>query len=205
MDTIQTIFFDFGNVIAHFDHGRTVRRLAWREGLNEKFLHDILYAAPRIDDYERGAISTVDYVQQVYREAGLTSDEAYFRLVFGDIFTPIAAVCELIPRLAPHYRLVLASNTNDLHAVHFRPMFADTFRHFSHLVMSHEVRARKPDADFYERCQAHASCPARQCLFIDDRADNIEGGRRHGWKTIQLTDIETLRCGLREFGVYNGR
>src|SRR5262249_7526189 len=63
MDTIQTIFFDFGNVIAHFDHGRTVRRLSEREGLDEKFLHDILYAAPRIDDYERGAITTEIYIE----------------------------------------------------------------------------------------------------------------------------------------------
>src|SRR5262245_43049138 len=205
MDAIQTILFDFGNVISRFDHGKTVRRLAQREGLDETFLHDILYANPRIDDYERGAIPTADFIQQIYREAGLKSDEAFFRLAFGDIFTPIAAVCKMVPRLATRYRLVLASNTNDLHAVHFRPLFADTFRHFHYLVMSHEILARKPEADFYERCQAHAGCPAGRCLFIDDRADNIEGGQRHGWKTIHLTDIDTLQRGLREFGVYNGK
>jgi putative hydrolase of the HAD superfamily len=203
MDTIQTIIFDFGNVLAHFDHGKAVRRLAERERLDEAFLHDVLYAGPRFDDFERGMIATEVYIEQVYREAGLTSEEAFFRLTFGDIFTPVAAVCELVPRLATRYRLVLASNTNDLHAADFRPRFADTFRHFSHLVFSHEVRARKPDADFYERCQAHAGCAPACCLFIDDRADNIEAGRRHGWKTIHLTDFETLRRGLSRHGVYN--
>src|SRR5262249_60220302 len=99
------------------DHGRTVRRLAEREGLDEKFLHDVLYAAPRIDDYERGAISTADYIVQIYREAGLTSDETFFRLVFGDIFTPVAAVCHPIPRLAPRYRLGAAGEPQRLPAV----------------------------------------------------------------------------------------
>jgi HAD superfamily hydrolase (TIGR01509 family) len=203
MDGIHTIFIDFGNVLAHFDHGRTVQRLAERERLPEEFLHDILYAFPRFDDLERGLIPTEDYINQIYDEAGLKSEKEFFRRVFGDIFTPIPAVCALIPKLATRYRLVLASNTNDLHAADFLPKFADTFRHFSKLVLSHEIQARKPDGDFYERCQEFAECGPSNCLFIDDRADNIQAGARHGWKTIQLTDIEALRRGLSRFGVYN--
>jgi putative hydrolase of the HAD superfamily len=108
---------------------------------------------------------------------------------------------DLIPRLATKYPLLLASNTNGLHAAVFVPRFADTFRHFSKLILSHEVQARKPDADFYERCQAYADCEPGECLFIDDRADNMEAAARHGWKVIQLTDLEALRCGLRQFGI----
>jgi len=171
--------------------------------LSEQFLHDVLYKSPRFNEYERGRFPTDRFIGEIYSEAGLQCETEFFRRVFGDIFTPNPPVLAEIPRLATNCQLVLASNTNELHAEDFVPRFQDAFSYFTKLVLSHEIKARKPDADFYEQCQLYANCNPEQCLFIDDRLDNIGAAARHGWKTIHYTDFESLRRGLISAGVYN--
>ena len=200
---IRTIFFDFGNVIAYFDHGRATQRLAVYTDTVHDLLHQALYHRERFAAFETGLIDAQIYICQVLGECRLRCDEQCFRTVFADIFVPNPEVCQLIPRLVRRYRLVLASNTNELHAELFRRKYQDTLAHFRKLVLSHEVKARKPDALFYARCQEWADCPPGECLFIDDRADNVAAARAHGWKAIQYVDFESLVRDLRQLGVYN--
>ena len=203
MNSIRTIFFDFGNVIAFFDHERTTRRLQPHTHLPYEQLYKAVYPPKLFNEFEAGRLATADYVRRAFAEAALTCDEACFRLVFADIFEPNHGVCELIPRLAASHRLVLASNTNELHAERFLKTYRSTFGHFQKLVLSHEVGARKPEADFYAHCQQFAGCEPARCLFIDDRADNIAAARRHGWQTVQYTDFDVLLRELARLGVYN--
>ena len=203
MDQIRTIFFDFGNVIGYFDHGRATQRLAAYTDTVHDLLHQTLYHRERFAAFETGLIDAKSYVEQILVECRLRCDDAAFRSAFADIFAPNTEVCQLIPRLAQHYRLVLASNTNELHAELFLRAYQDTLAHFRKLVLSHQVKARKPDALFYARCQEWADCPPGQCLFIDDGADNVAAARVHGWKAIQYVDFESLQRDLRQLSVYN--
>ena len=54
---------------------------------------------------------------------------------------------------------MLASNTNVLHAGHFKTQFADVLRHFDALGTSYEAGARKPHPDFYAHCVRLAGVP----------------------------------------------
>jgi putative hydrolase of the HAD superfamily len=118
-----------------------------------------------------------------------------------DIFTPNPEVCALIPRLKPHHRLVLASNTNELHATFFQRSFADVLRHFDAIGLSYEAGARKPHREFYEHCRRLADCPPGECLFIDDLAANVDAARALGWYAIRYTSYPELLQQLRAHGV----
>ena len=63
MPMIRTIVFDFGNVVAFFDHGRAVRRLARFTDMDAVELALQLYGSPIEDQYERGQLSTDDHDQ----------------------------------------------------------------------------------------------------------------------------------------------
>ena len=41
-------------------------------------------------------------------------------------------------------RLLLLSNTNEMHSRQFLAQFADTLAHFDHVVLSHQVGVRTP-------------------------------------------------------------
>lgn len=72
-----------------------------------------------------------------------------------DIFTPNPAIEELIVREKDRgTRLVLASNTNELHYQWFSRVFARVLKLFDEQVLSFRVGARKPDVRFFEECSA---------------------------------------------------
>lgn len=203
MNGIRTIFFDFGNVIAFFDHFKTVERLLPYSARGRDTLVEALYGTPRGHDFECGRLLTRTYIRRVFADAELSCDLAFFREAYGDIFTRNPDVCEMIPALAKRYRLVLASNTNAIHADDFLPKFRGTFQHFAHLVLSHEAAARKPDAEFFAHCQTYAAAEPHECLFVDDREDNIAAALAHGWRALHYSGPGALRRGLSEMGLYN--
>jgi len=201
---IQTIFFDFGKVLAWFDHELAVERLLAHSDLTAEQLHDALYETERFNALESGHLDKAEYLRQVHALAPLRCSDEVFFTAFADIFTPIEEMCALVPKLAKRHRLVLASNTNEIHAGKFLVDYQPTFAHFQKLVLSHEAKARKPEADFYTHCQQFAHCEPDECLFIDDREDNIEAAIEHGWNAIQFRSLERLLPELARLGIYNG-
>jgi putative hydrolase of the HAD superfamily len=96
---------------------------------------------------------------------------------------------------------MLLSNTNELHAAHFRKQFADTLAHFDALVLSHEVGLRKPSPDIYSHCHTIAGSTPGQCLFIDDLLANVEAARACGWHAILYHRGLDLRRELHKLGI----
>ncbi len=111
----------------------------------------------------------------------------------------------LVPALKPRYRLLLLSNTNELHAIQFRRQFADTLAHFDGLILSHEVGLRKPCAGIYMHCHKLADCEPSQCLFIDDLPANIDAARACGWQGIVYHPGLDLCRELKKLGVEMAR
>jgi putative hydrolase of the HAD superfamily len=111
-------------------------------------------------------------------------------------------VARLVEELSRQgYTLLLGSNTNELHATHFRRKFAETLAHFRHLVLSYEVGHIKPAREFFHACTLAAAAEPERCIFIDDLAENIEGARAAGLKGLVFQDVPTLVEDLRALGV----
>lgn len=198
---IKTIFFDFGNVIGFFDHARALSQLVRYTDMNATELNLVLYGGVILDDYEHGRISTTEYAREARLNGRLTCTEDEFLASFADIFWPNPEICDLIPKLRPHYRIVLASNTCDAHFNKFREMFASTLVHFDALGTSHTMNARKPHAAFYESAHRLANVQPGECLFLDDLPVNVEAAERFGWKGIVYRPDGTIKQKLQAAGV----
>lgn len=198
---VRTIVFDFGNVLAFFDHRRTTERLLPHAGVPGEELHGLLFDPELGEAYESGRISTEDVLRHIRAACRFRCPDETLLAAFADIFWPNTDVCALVPQLRPHYRLLLLSNTCAAHADHFRVQFADTFRHFDALVLSHEVGLRKPQPGIYAHCLQLAGCAAEECVFIDDLPANVAGAQACGWQGIVYQDIDDLRQRLIELGV----
>jgi FMN phosphatase YigB (HAD superfamily) len=181
---IRTVLFDFGNVVAFFDHRKALRRLAPYTDLTPEQLFTLYYDSNLEDQYERGHISTERFVAEALRLGRLSCSAEEFLAAYCDIFEGNPETAAVIPRLKPHYRLLLASNTNDAHSGHYRRQFADVLRHFDALVLSQEARARKPEPAFYAYCQELADCEPGECVFIDDIEANVIAAESFGWHGI---------------------
>jgi glucose-1-phosphatase len=197
---IRTIFFDFGNVLAFFDHGRAVEKLLIFTDLDAAELVR-LYDKPLVYDYESGKVTTEEFVRYATHHGRLTCTADEFLACFCDIFWRNDEVCALVPRLKPRYRLVLASNTVEPHYRRYVADYADVLRHFDHLVASHHAGARKPHPEFFAYAQRFAAAEPRECLFVDDLPANIEAAARFGWRGIVYRPDGTLADKLQAAGV----
>lgn len=189
---IRAIIFDFGNVLSSFDKGRTTRRLALYSPYPVEELHSRLFDARCEDSYESGLISTDAFVQQLKETGRLSCDAPFIADAWGDIFTPNVETCRLTAKLAKRYRLLLGSNTNDLHARWFIPEFKPVFASFRACILSHEIGVRKPDRRFYDACLRRAECSAEECVFIDDIANNVAGAQAVGMHGITYHGYNNL-------------
>lgn len=198
---IRTILFDFGNVLAFFDHGRALEKLKHHTTIPPAELGLILYGGELELAYECGQIRTPRYFEVGKEDGRLTCGLPEFIAAFVDIFIENHRVTSLIPALKKNYRLVLASNTNEAHFTHYRKQFRHFLDLFDYCIVSHEVGARKPARAFYEQCQKHANCEPGECLFVDDLPSNVHAAEAFGWKGIVLTTPEDLITRMTEAGV----
>jgi FMN phosphatase YigB (HAD superfamily) len=198
---IKTLIFDFGQVVGHFDHRLTTKRLAAFTELPADELHAQLFGSSLEDDYESGRLSTPGFLRILRETCRLTCPDEVLAAAWADIFWPNPDVCSLIPRVKAHHSLLLASNTNQLHAQQFCTQFADTLRHFDAIVLSHKIGVRKPRAAFFEHCQELGQCAAEECLFIDDLPANVAGAEAYGFHAICYSGIDDLLVSLDAFGI----
>ncbi len=199
------LIFDFGNVVAHFDYARAGERFGRTLGLSaDEFLGKAREAGlvEVIKAYEGGGMTSAAFHRRVCELTGLDVDFERFAADWADIFWANEPVHRLIDSLRRRgYTLVLGSNTNEIHARHFRAQFAEVFRHFDRLVFSYEVGRIKPDSGFYLACASAAGRPPGECIFIDDLPENVDGANRAGLIGVLYSDTSRLVRDLAALGI----
>jgi glucose-1-phosphatase len=199
------LIFDFGNVVSFFDYARAGERLGKPLGLTgDAFLARARSAglSPLVARYESGRMSAEEFGQQLCRAVGLVLTHDEFAAAWTDIFWLNEPVARLVAQLKRQgYTVVMGSNTNALHADHFRKQFAEALAPFDQLVLSYQVGHIKPEAAFYLACATATGAPPHECVFIDDLPENVEGARNAGLLAIHYRDDESLLAELRSIGV----
>jgi glucose-1-phosphatase len=198
---MKTIIFDFGNVVGLFDHRLTLGRLTPYTDLSIEEMIVRVYQGTLETEVETGQIGTAEFLRRAHDLWQLRCDIAFLERSIADIFTRNAEVCDLISILRPRYRILLGSNTNEIHARQFRRQFAETLSQFDALILSFEIGERKPNAGFYEHCQQLAQAAPDEIVFIDDMSVNIKAARSHGWHGIVYRPGEGLADKLSRLGV----
>jgi putative hydrolase of the HAD superfamily len=198
---IATIVFDFGNVVGWFSHRQAAEQLAAFGEASADEILAYLFTGPLEDDYESGRINSATFIEHVCRTSRLSCTPEEFALAYSDMFTPNDTVCSLLPRLKSRYRLLLLSNTTELHSRHFLAQFGEHMQWFDHLVLSHQVGLRKPQAGIYEHCRKLVGCRSEECVFIDDVAANVAGAQACGWQGIVYRRGDDLAAQLARLGV----
>lgn len=66
-------------------------------------------------------------------------------------------------------------------------------RHFQHLVFSGDLGLVKPDARIYAKLTERLAARPEECLFFDDRADNVAGAQRAGLRAARWTGADAAR------------
>lgn len=198
---INTIIFDIGNVLAHFN---------WKEVYDELFDEEVskIVAEATVLDAElwnqldKGAMSHEQIMEAFYRNApdykeqiDLAISETYKRI------RPFPYAVPLLKSLKENgYRIYLLSNYG-------RVPFETSRRNFDFLnyvdgeVISYQVQQIKPQAQIYRTlCRKYQITPD-EAVFLDDNAANVAAADALGFQTILFDDADGALRRLKEMGV----
>jgi FMN phosphatase YigB (HAD superfamily) len=199
------LIFDFGNVVGFFDYLRAWERFAGSIGMTGPDLRDLLVRRGfpgLLAEFESGRIGADAFATRLMDLTGVRLSYEEFVRAWEDIFWPNESVCRLVAFLKSRgYAIYLGSNTNLLHATHYRRQFAETLDLLDGFILSYEVGHLKPAREFFDACVKAAGVPASSCLFIDDVEENVEGARRAGLRALQYVDTPNLIADLARAGV----
>ena len=183
----RCILFDFGNVIALFDHMVACRHLASLslQPLDPTDVYERIFKTSLEEDYDCGRASTAAFIERLRQELRLEASDDEIARAWCDIFTPNPAIEEVIVREKQRgTRLVLASNTNELHYQWFSRAFESVLQLFDEQVLSFRVGARKPDVRFFDACIRVSGRAADQIIYLDDRSDYVAAASALGMQAF---------------------
>ena len=94
----------------------------------------------------------------------------------------------------------MLSNTNKLHFEHVKKKFPVT-KLFTHSILSYELGHRKPNRPIFKIALKKSKFKAHECIFIDDKKENIMVAKKLGMHAVQFVSTTKLITDLKNHGV----
>jgi len=180
----KTIVFDLGKVLLDFDYSIAARRIAAKASYQGDIYQFFTAHSELLLRYETGLVNSTEFFQAICRATGFAGSYEEFGSYFGDIFSEIPPMVAFQVRLRKAgFPTYIFSNTNEMAIEHIRRAFP-FFANFDGYIYSYEVRSMKPAPEIYEAMEKLSDSSGDEILYIDDRLENVEGGRRQGWRVI---------------------
>jgi putative hydrolase of the HAD superfamily len=201
MSEVMVLLFDVGGVVLTNGWDRKSRRLAcetfdldW-----EDFEDRHEFVSP---EFETGNLTMSEYLERTvfYRHREFT--ETAFVDFMKAQSAPMPESLALLDELAGSNEYLLATLNNE--SWELNAYRIETFglrAYFSMFLSSCFLGMKKPDERIYRLALDITQHRPEQCVFIDDRALNLECATALGIGTIHFTNVTALRTSFDELGI----
>jgi HAD superfamily hydrolase (TIGR01509 family) len=198
---IKSVISDLGKVIIFFDNHIFFKKIARYSLLSEDEIVAKVYEnLELLKLFDTGKVSPDEFYGRAKALLQTEIDQEAFYSLYNDVFSLNLPVLETLKSLRPDLRLVLCSNT-DVERFGFIRKFFPEILFFDDYVLSYEVGVMKPHPRIYEVAIEKAAAKAEECVFIDDREENIAAARELRLETILLAPDTELERELRLKGI----
>ena len=182
---IKNVVFDIGNVLVDFRWRALMEDLQLPEE-TQKIFEKTVFGSPWWGELDHGIYEEAEILKH-FREDNQDHLDAFNRVWDnrGKLVEPYAYAVQWIERLKQAgLKVYLLSNyPREIFALHTEcgcfPFLAHGF-----------VKMVKPNADIYEHLLGEYGLCAEECVFIDDREENVEAARALGMKGIVFASYE---------------
>lgn len=202
----EFVFLDMGNVIVSFDRERAFRQMAEVSGADVDAVRTVALDAALHEAIERGAIDWHEFHRVFSLRTGTASDPRALAHAASDMF---ALRIDMLPVIAGLERsgcgLGILSNTCGPHWEHLlTKRYAVLPGNFRLVVLSHEVRAVKPEPEIYRLATERAGVRPERIFFCDDIPAHVAAARVAGWQAEVFTSAAALIDQLDRLGLKLG-
>jgi putative hydrolase of the HAD superfamily len=204
MGEVTALFWDVGGVILSNGWDRAARAEAAKKfGLDwEDFQDRHELASPA---FETGQITLDTYLQRTvfYRKRAFTREEfVAFMFAQSQEFPESRAILSALAQTRKYFLATINNEPRELNVRRIEQF--NLRREFEAFFSSCFVHIRKPDEAIYRLALEVTQRRPEECLFIDDRALNLECARQMGMRTIHFENAAQLKQDLQVNGVTEG-
>ena len=196
---IKNIIFDLGGVIINLDQERTFAAFADLAGIDLQSAREMMHAFEEFIHYELGLIQDQEFIDFLKSKINHTTTEETLKKAWNAMLVDIPPErVALIKALRQEHRLVLLSNTNEIHVREVNRILARDTGHrdlgeiFDKLYYSFSLQKRKPDVEIFEFVLDKEGFNPGETLFLDDSKENIESAAKVGIQTVHIDSPYTL-------------
>jgi len=171
--------FDIGNVLFDFDFQVLNQRIALDSGLPmerpTKMDLEQCYAV------EEGRISDQEFIDYLNSEKGLSWSVDHYTKIWRDLFSinPVGHAL-FLKAVNRGLHVCTLSNIAEHHMQAIEQIDPHFFAGLSHGFLSYKMGVRKPCPTIYQQVLEKLDADGDQCLFIDDRIENVQAARAGG-------------------------
>jgi len=189
----KTIIFDLGGVLVNLDWDKVCAGL--QQHSNSGDVRSEVVNGPIVRSAMQGLLSPQAYHEALCRKlhSGLGYEE--FVGIWNGLLSANYDIIPLVERLKSDHRLILASNTDPIHFAH-SIQHVSVLENFERFFLSYEMRLLKPDPEFHRHVLETLAVPASECVFIDDRVENVESARSVGITSFRFVSADRLERDL---------
>lgn len=202
-NNIKAIFFDVGGVCLTNGWDETSREKMAQE-FNLNFEQTESVHATIFEDFERGEITLGQYIDSVYFSLGQKVNISKQDIIgfMKDQSKSFASTIEILEKLKQNGDYRLATINNESFVLNeFRIEKFGLARYFNNFFSSCYLHMRKPEPRIFKTVIHVTQLDPDECLFIDDRKENIEAASREGIKCIHLPKVKELGENLKKFNI----
>jgi putative hydrolase of the HAD superfamily len=188
-----------GGVIINLDTSKTFEAFS---SLSGKTVQELKLAASKssfFNDYEKGMISDEQFREELKNFLSKSIHDRQIDQAWNAMLLDIPEEkFRLLKELRKTHQLFLLSNTNNIHLECFNQIVKnatgldaiDSF--FDRAYYSHLLKMRKPDEEIFVHVLNENNIHAKESLFMDDNAENIEGAKNVGIQTAHILHPDDL-------------
>lgn len=202
MTRITTTFWDCGGVLLTngWDHNA-------RKQVTGQFALDFAEFEKRherVDDsWERGNITIDEYLQETvfYMPQNFSQQDfiASMKSVSRVLYPEMTEFVQRL-RVQANYRLYLLSNESR-ELMQYRIGTYKLASLFDGFLISPYIRLRKPEPAFFRCALDIVQRAPEECVFIDDREENVEAARAFGIHGVQMQSPQQAIAELNRLGI----
>lgn len=201
MAEVTALFFDVGGVLLTNGWDRTERmaaakkfKLDWND-FEER--HELVLHA-----FEVGDMGLEEYLDRVI----FWQPRDFTRQEFTDFIKAqsqaLPGTMDVLARVASGKRYLMSTLNNESREMNaYRIETFHLRNYFDVFLSSCYLGVRKPDAAIYRAALSITQRKGEECVFVDDRALNLECARELGMRTIQFKDAAQLEKELKELKI----
>ena len=192
---VPIIIFDIGGVLAYLDWDKVCTSFTAISDRSYDSIMKEVQNGPIVEASMSGLLTPEGFHKALCEEINVSISFDEFIAIWNSLLSQNESIVPLVEDLASEHYLVIASNTDSIHFSYIMDNFS-ILRAFDEFFLSYEMDLLKPDPAYFHHVLNGLQTDASDCIFIDDRHDNIGSALDLGMRGLIFESVEKLQSNL---------